>query len=55
VLKDVLGFAQAEGFDVLGLGRSPIKGPKGNIEFLAYLGWPGSDEVSLGPLIARVT
>jgi 23S rRNA (cytidine1920-2'-O)/16S rRNA (cytidine1409-2'-O)-methyltransferase len=54
VLKDVLGFAQEQGFAVLGLDRSPIKGPKGNVEFLAYLGWPGDEKGALGPLIARV-
>lgn len=55
VLKDVLGFAQEQGFALLGLERSPIKGPKGNIEFLAYLDWPGEEPVKLGPLIARVS
>jgi 23S rRNA (cytidine1920-2'-O)/16S rRNA (cytidine1409-2'-O)-methyltransferase len=54
VLKDVLGFAQGQGFAVLGLNRSPIKGPKGNVEFLAYLGWPGEEKAALGPMIARV-
>ena len=54
VLKEVLGFAQSEGYAVLGLERSPVKGPKGNIEFLAYLGWPGKETTALGPLIARV-
>lgn len=54
VLKDVLGFAEDQGFSVLGLDRSPIKGPKGNVEFLAYLGWPGEEKVTLGPMIARV-
>ena len=54
VLKEVLEFAQGHGFGVLGVDRSPIKGPKGNVEFLAYLGWPGKTTASLGPLIARV-
>jgi 23S rRNA (cytidine1920-2'-O)/16S rRNA (cytidine1409-2'-O)-methyltransferase len=54
VLKDVLGFAQEEGFSLLGLERSPIKGPKGNVEFLAYLAWPGKNQPALGPYIARV-
>lgn len=40
VLQDVLGFAQAEGFSVQGLLRSPLTGPKGNVEFLAWLGYP---------------
>jgi len=39
VLRDILDFAQGEGFGVRGLIRSPIQGPKGNIEFLAWLGY----------------
>ena len=38
VLLDVLEFAQSEGLGVKGLVRSPITGPKGNVEFLAWLG-----------------
>ncbi len=38
VLDDILTFAQKEGFGVKGLVRSPIQGPKGNVEFLAWLG-----------------
>jgi len=37
VLLDVLGFAQQEGFSVRGLIKSPLLGPKGNAEFLAWL------------------
>jgi len=37
VLFDVLTFAQSEGYGVKGLIRSPILGPKGNAEFLAWL------------------
>jgi 23S rRNA (cytidine1920-2'-O)/16S rRNA (cytidine1409-2'-O)-methyltransferase len=37
VLLDVLGFAQKEGFRVRGLIRSPLLGPKGNVEFLIWL------------------
>jgi len=37
VLLDVLRFAQEEGFGLNGLTRSPILGPKGNVEFLAWL------------------
>ena len=37
VLTDVLGFAQQSEFGVRGLIRSPLKGPKGNVEFLAWL------------------
>jgi 23S rRNA (cytidine1920-2'-O)/16S rRNA (cytidine1409-2'-O)-methyltransferase len=38
VLLDVLTFAQSEGFGVRGLIKSPLLGPKGNAEFLAWLG-----------------
>jgi 23S rRNA (cytidine1920-2'-O)/16S rRNA (cytidine1409-2'-O)-methyltransferase len=37
VLLDVLGFAQKEGFGIRGLIKSPLLGPKGNVEFLAWL------------------
>jgi 23S rRNA (cytidine1920-2'-O)/16S rRNA (cytidine1409-2'-O)-methyltransferase len=37
VLADVLGFAAGAGFQVKGLLRSPLLGPKGNAEFLAWL------------------
>jgi 23S rRNA (cytidine1920-2'-O)/16S rRNA (cytidine1409-2'-O)-methyltransferase len=42
VVLDVLSAAQKEGFDVLGLTRSPLLGPKGNTEFLALLQFPAS-------------
>jgi 23S rRNA (cytidine1920-2'-O)/16S rRNA (cytidine1409-2'-O)-methyltransferase len=40
VLYDVLKFAQAEGYAIRGLIRSPLLGPKGNAEFLAWLSLP---------------
>ena len=39
VLEDVLAFAKLIGFVVQGLTVSPLKGPAGNIEFLAWLSW----------------
>jgi 23S rRNA (cytidine1920-2'-O)/16S rRNA (cytidine1409-2'-O)-methyltransferase len=53
VLTDVLAFAQARGFGVLGLLRSPVLGPKGNVEFLAWLevGEPG---LEIGEHIEKV-
>jgi 23S rRNA (cytidine1920-2'-O)/16S rRNA (cytidine1409-2'-O)-methyltransferase len=41
VLQDMLAFAQLTGYGVRGLIRSPLLGPKGNAEFLAWLIWPG--------------
>ena len=37
VLREVLSFAQAEGYNVRGLLRSPLLGPKGNVEFLVWV------------------
>ena len=37
VIEMVLDFALSIGFDVVGLDYSPIKGPEGNIEYLAHL------------------
>ncbi len=37
VLDEVLGWAAAHGYAVQGLTASPIKGPAGNVEFLAHL------------------
>ena len=45
VLLDVLTFAQAEGFSVRGLIRSPLLGPKGNAEFLAWLGFDKGENI----------
>ncbi|MCD8129920.1 MAG: TlyA family RNA methyltransferase [Lachnospiraceae bacterium] len=37
VIERVLDFAALAGFDVLALDYSPIRGPEGNIEYLAFL------------------
>jgi len=37
VLAEVLAFAQEHGYRVRGLKRSPVLGPKGNVEFLVWL------------------
>lgn len=37
VINSVLQFAVSIGFDIKGLDFSPIKGPEGNIEYLAYI------------------
>ncbi len=42
VLHEIIDFAQDDEFHLRGLIRSPIQGPKGNIEFLVWLG----DEVN---------
>jgi len=37
VLHDILGFAKDNGFNIRGLLKSPLLGPKGNAEFLVWL------------------
>ncbi len=37
VIEMVLNYAVSIGYDILGLSFSPIKGPEGNIEYLAHL------------------
>ena len=43
ILDEVLEFASSLGFETRGLIRSPLLGPKGNVEFLAWLEWTGED------------
>ena len=37
VVREITDFANQNGFSVLGLDFSPIKGPEGNIEYLMYI------------------
>ena len=37
VIEQVIQFAVSQGFEILNLEFSPIKGPEGNIEYLLYL------------------
>lgn len=37
VIKNVIGYASDNGFSVLNLDFSPVKGPEGNIEYLLYI------------------
>jgi len=50
----VLTFAQTQGFGVRGLLRSPVLGPKGNVEFLAWLDKRGKAEIPPEELIAAL-
>jgi 23S rRNA (cytidine1920-2'-O)/16S rRNA (cytidine1409-2'-O)-methyltransferase len=40
VVQEILDNARKEAYGVLGLIQSPLKGPKGNTEFLCYLEYP---------------
>ncbi len=51
VLKRVLDFAQADGFQLNGLIKSPLTGPKGNIEFLVHLSLPKTKDRDVFELI----
>jgi 23S rRNA (cytidine1920-2'-O)/16S rRNA (cytidine1409-2'-O)-methyltransferase len=54
VLMDVLTFAQGQGFSLLGLIRSPLLGPKGNVEFLAWLGMGDAGQPDIPVLVQKV-
>lgn len=43
VIRSVLDFAEEASFNVAGLSFSPVKGPEGNIEYLAYLKKSGTN------------
>lgn len=53
VLEAFLGYATQNDFSVKGMTFSPIRGPEGNIEYLAYLGVGGGEAFS-GDLAALV-
>ncbi len=54
ILMDVLAFAQGQGFSVRALLRSPVLGPKGNVEFLAWLGVGEAEPTDLAALVLQV-
>ncbi len=52
VLRDVLGAAQREGYAVRSVTPSPLKGPAGNVEFLAWLALePGPEPCDVAAVI----
>jgi 23S rRNA (cytidine1920-2'-O)/16S rRNA (cytidine1409-2'-O)-methyltransferase len=54
VLLDVLGFGVGQGFSLAGLIRSPLLGPKGNVEFLAHLAYPDAGGAEPEALVDQV-
>ncbi|MFC2054173.1 TlyA family RNA methyltransferase [Chloroflexota bacterium] len=54
VLSDVLNFSIELEYGVNGLIRSPLRGPKGNVEFLAWLEYPGRTKSNIRDLIAAL-
>jgi 23S rRNA (cytidine1920-2'-O)/16S rRNA (cytidine1409-2'-O)-methyltransferase len=53
VLEEVLTFAQENDYTVRDLIRSPLLGPKGNVEFLCHLAFPGESRVDIAALISK--
>ena len=45
VVERIVSLSLENGFDVLGLDFSPVKGPEGNIEYLIYLKKSGKPEI----------
>jgi 23S rRNA (cytidine1920-2'-O)/16S rRNA (cytidine1409-2'-O)-methyltransferase len=54
VLMDVASHAIQQGYGVRGLVRSPLTGPKGNVEFLLWLEYPGKQIAPMEELVERV-
>jgi 23S rRNA (cytidine1920-2'-O)/16S rRNA (cytidine1409-2'-O)-methyltransferase len=55
ILQDILGFARKKNYLLKGLIRSPLLGPEGNSEYLAWLGYPSTSTQSenIQDLISR--
>ena len=51
VLREVLAFAVEQDFAVTGLMASPLRGPKGNVEFLARLERAAAAGLEIEPLV----
>jgi 23S rRNA (cytidine1920-2'-O)/16S rRNA (cytidine1409-2'-O)-methyltransferase len=54
VLMDILTFAQDHGFSVRGLMRSPLLGPKGNVEFFAWLAVDDAQRIDIPVAVQKV-
>ncbi len=55
VLREIVNYCQGEGWVVRGLIRSPLTGPKGNVEFLIWLSLLGQGLDDLQSIIEQVT
>lgn len=51
VLSEILNFAISDGYQVNGLLRSPLLGPKGNVEFLGWFRYPVSEQLDIQPMV----
>lgn len=54
VVDEIIGFCLENGFSVLGLDYSPIKGPQGNIEYLLHIKYSDEPENFLTGTVTEV-
>jgi 23S rRNA (cytidine1920-2'-O)/16S rRNA (cytidine1409-2'-O)-methyltransferase len=54
VIYDVIGAAEMGGYQIINLMQSPLLGPKGNVEFLALLTYPGQSKTDLKSIIEPI-
>jgi 23S rRNA (cytidine1920-2'-O)/16S rRNA (cytidine1409-2'-O)-methyltransferase len=57
VLTEVLSFSLEEGYQIKGLARSPVLGPKGNVEFLTWFSYPADaapSKISVAELVSGI-
>jgi 23S rRNA (cytidine1920-2'-O)/16S rRNA (cytidine1409-2'-O)-methyltransferase len=54
ILLDVLGFAVECGYGLRGLEKSPLLGPKGNVEFLAWLDLNQATSADIPTLVGQI-
>lgn len=54
VINDIASFVVENGFSILGLDFSPIKGPEGNIEYLIYIQKDTPNECNIESLVNEV-
>ncbi|MEW6503093.1 MAG: TlyA family RNA methyltransferase [Chloroflexota bacterium] len=55
ILEEMIRFCQQEGWVVRGLMRSPLIGPKGNVEFLIWLSLSGTGLENTDVVIEHIT
>jgi len=54
VIYDVVRSAEIGGYQITNLMRSPLLGPKGNVEFLASLSYPGQSKSDLQSIVEPI-
>jgi 23S rRNA (cytidine1920-2'-O)/16S rRNA (cytidine1409-2'-O)-methyltransferase len=54
VIYDVIGAAEMGGYQIVNLMQSPLLGPKGNVEFLASLSYPGQSKSDLESIVEPI-